>query len=103
MSLSALERWYSSQCNGKWEHSYGVKVNTLDNPGWRVEIDLRDTRKQGANLDMVKVERTDDDWVHYWVEKRRFHIACGPRNLSEAIDLFVQWFEADQVQPGDSS
>ncbi|HYX67946.1 MAG TPA: immunity 53 family protein [Terriglobales bacterium] len=95
MSLSALERWYSSQCNGEWERSYGVKVNTLDNPGWRVEIDLRDTKKQDAALQTVKIERTDDDWIHYWVEKRRFHIACGPGNLSEAIDLFVQWFESE--------
>lgn len=95
MTVSALERWYSRQCNGEWEHSYGVKINTLDNPGWRVEIDLRDTRKQGATLQTVKLERTDDDWIHYWIEKRRFQIACGPGNLSEAIEVFVQWFESE--------
>ena len=95
MAVSALERWYSRQCNGEWERSYGVKVNTLDNPGWRVEIDLRETKKQDASLQTVKVERADDDWIHYWIEKRRFQIACGPENLSEAIDLFVQWFESE--------
>ncbi|HXZ26719.1 MAG TPA: immunity 53 family protein [Terriglobales bacterium] len=95
MSLSALERWYTSQCNGEWEHSYGVKLNTLDNPGWRVEIDLRDTKKEGVSLQTVKIERTDDDWIHYWIEKRRFQIACGPGNLSEAIELFVGWFASE--------
>lgn len=95
MSLSALERWYTSQCNGEWEHSYGVKLNTLDNPGWRVEIDLRDTKKEGVSLQTVKIERTDDDWIHYWIEKRRFQIACGPGNLSEAIELFVRWFASE--------
>ena len=35
MSLSALENWYAGQCNGVWEHGCGVRIDTLDNPGWR--------------------------------------------------------------------
>jgi hypothetical protein len=41
--LVALQRWYADQCNGDWEHKDGVEINTPDNPGWRVVIDLRDT------------------------------------------------------------
>ncbi len=95
MSLSALERWYASQCNGDWEHGYGVRIDTLDNPGWRVRINLHGTKKQRSPLGTVKVDRTEDDWIHYWVEKQEFHIACGALNLSEAIDIFVKWFESD--------
>lgn len=36
MSVSALERWYASQCDDNWEHSYGIRIDTLDNPGWRI-------------------------------------------------------------------
>ena len=32
-----LQKWYKSQCNGDWEHSFGIKIETLDNPGW-IEI-----------------------------------------------------------------
>ena len=70
MSLSALERWYANQCDGDWEHSYGVKIETLDNPGWRVHIDLQGTAKQDAELEGSKINRADTDWIIYWVEKK---------------------------------
>ena len=95
MSISSLERWYLSQCNGEWEHGFGVHIDTLDNPGWTVRINLRDTKKQDAVLKRVRVDRSENDWIQYWVEKRDFHIACGPTNLSEAIDIFVRWFDDD--------
>ena len=41
--LKWLENWMRSMCNGSWEHCYGVKIGTLDNPGWWVEIDIIDT------------------------------------------------------------
>ena len=41
--LQQLQKWYSSQCNQDWEHSFGVKIDTLDNPGWTLEIDFRET------------------------------------------------------------
>ena len=93
-AISELERWYASQCNGNWEHSYGVKIETLDNPGWRVRIALQGTKRQDAKLERVRINRADDDWVQYWVEKMQFNIVCGPKNLSEAIAIFVHWFDA---------
>ncbi|MGC2476889.1 MAG: immunity 53 family protein [Candidatus Sulfotelmatobacter sp.] len=94
MSLSELELWYASQCNGDWEHSYGVKIGTLDNPGWRVHIDLQGTAGQDAELERVQLARTDTNWIHYRVEKKAFNIACGPTNLTEAVRIFVRWFES---------
>ena len=93
--LSALEQWYARQCDGDWEHHRGVEISTLDNPGWRVQIDLVGTIRQGASLATVKIERTERDWIFYWVDANRFHIACGPENLSEAVELFVRWFESN--------
>ena len=31
--LEWLMNWYESNCDGDWEHSYGVKIESLDNPG----------------------------------------------------------------------
>ncbi len=95
MSFSALERWYASQCNGEWERSYGVWIDSLDNPGWQVRISLRETLRENAILDKVKLDRSNKNWIHYWIDEHVFHIACGPANLSEALGIFVQWFEAD--------
>lgn len=41
--LQEIQSWYISNCNGDWEHSFGVSIDTLDNPGWSVRIDLADT------------------------------------------------------------
>jgi hypothetical protein len=92
-ALQRLEKWYSSQCNGDWEHQHGIDIGTLDNPGWRITIDLRGTRGENKNLDRVKLERTANDWLQYWVEDRKFNAACGSENLSEAIDIFCEWFD----------
>src|SRR4030095_11402014 len=42
-ALAELERWYRARCNGDWEHSFGITICTLDNPGWSVSIQLTDT------------------------------------------------------------
>jgi hypothetical protein len=94
MSLSALERCYASQCNGEWEHGYGVRIDTLDNPGWHVRIALHDTKKQDAKLERVSVKRGKNNWISYWAKDKEFQIACGPENLSAAIDIFVAWFDS---------
>lgn len=95
MSLSALEQWYTTQCNGEWEHAYGIEINTLDNPGWHVKIDLRDTKRQDSSLDRVRINRTEINWIEYWAEKNRFEFACGPLNLTESLEIFVSWFNSD--------
>lgn len=41
----------------------------------------------------MKLERTDKDWLQYWVENRKFNAASGPKKLSEMIDIFCKWFE----------
>jgi len=37
--LTELQAWYVVQCDGDWEHTYGVKIETLDNPGWMLRVD----------------------------------------------------------------
>ena len=63
--LSQLQQWYARQCDGDWEHQYGVKVDTLDNPGWRVTIDLAGTDLEGRQFDPIERGLGDDsstDW-----------------------------------------
>ena len=42
--IKELENWYQSNCNEEWEHQFGIRIVTLDNPGWKVEIDLEGTK-----------------------------------------------------------
>jgi hypothetical protein len=91
---SKLEEWYERQCDGDWEHSYGIRIETLDNPGWSITIDLKDTRRQNAVLTKTQIERSEHDWIFYWKEKTLFKIACGPKNFTEATEIFVEWFDS---------
>jgi hypothetical protein len=50
---------------------------------------------ESSSLERVRIDRAENDWIQYWVEKQEFQIACGPMNLSEAIEIFVHWFESD--------
>jgi hypothetical protein len=96
MELSRLEEWYAARCNGEWEHGSGIHIETLDNPGWRVKIALHDTSKESRTLQRQTIQRENEhDWIHYCSEDRTFHIACGPKNLSESLDIFLLWFDSD--------
>ena len=53
-----------------------------------------ETLKQDATLARVKIDRARNAWIHNWVENHKFEIRCGPLNLSEAIQIFVQWFDS---------
>jgi hypothetical protein len=93
-NLTWLEQWYVSQIDGDWEHQHGIKLTTIDNPGWRVVIDLADTALCAKPFKRTEVERSHSDWIHLWVSDQEFHIACGPANLSEAMGLFRDWAES---------
>lgn len=87
--LVLLQRWYSEQCDGDWEHSYGVRIDTLDNPGWILTVDLDETELSGLNIERVVVDRSDTDWVQYEASGGRFVACGGPFNLSELILQFL--------------
>ena len=90
----------SAECNGDWEHSYGVKIDTLDNPGWLLKVDLRETSLQGRPFDRVEhgvlasdLEewRSSGSWWVARVEGEIFEASCGPLDLPAVIQLFRNW------------
>jgi len=36
--FSWLIKWYNSQCDGDWEGSFGIQIQTSGNLGWGVTI-----------------------------------------------------------------
>ena len=92
--LSRLERWYLAHCNGAWEHGEGVRIETLDNPGWRVEISIVDTPLQSRPFDRVETDRSDEDWIRACTEDGAWKAAGGPLNLSEMLTIFLAWADA---------
>jgi hypothetical protein len=88
---SWLQAWYAAQSNGDWEHQYGIEIGTLDNPGWRVQIDVIDTPLAGRDLPKLETYRSEHDWAVVWADGAAFHGACGPMNLGEVLYQFRRW------------
>jgi hypothetical protein len=95
--LDWLTRWYESQCDGEWEHAYGVAIDTLDNPGWSLKVDLTGTSLEGKTLDRIDHDMEHETgWWTCWTEANQFRAAGGPQQLASVISAFRDW--ADRVQ-----
>jgi hypothetical protein len=90
-----LQTWYLSQCDGDWEHQSGVRIETLDNPGWSVNISLVDTDLHGADFKEISDLNSDDTWIRCWVENNEWRGFGGPEMLDAILDNFLTW--AQQV------
>ncbi|WP_426192982.1 immunity 53 family protein [Massilia sp. DWR3-1-1] len=96
-ALVGLQNWYASQCDGDWEHSFGIQIETLDNPGWWLEIDLSDTDALRHEFDPVQRGDALQDarWIDCRVEKGKFIATGGAHCLEEMAMVFLTWV-ADQ-------
>lgn len=90
-NLQWLQSLYSEFTNGDWEHSYGVEITTLDNPGWRLKFNLHESALEHASFVRLEVERSEHDWLHCWTAESSFQAACGPHNLDEVLTVFREW------------
>ena len=89
-----LQGWFAEQCVEDWQHFYGVKIETLDNPGWKVEIDLRGTKIESKPFqEIVKNLKSDVDWMHCKVANKMFSAACSPNHLVTVLGIFKEWAE----------
>ncbi|ULO09522.1 immunity 53 family protein [Paenibacillus sp. 19GGS1-52] len=79
--LKWLENWYLENCDGDREHGYGIKIETLDNPGWAVDIHLDGTWLEDKMFQIIKIDRTEMDWVYCSVSDNIFKGNGGPNNL----------------------
>ncbi|GAA4843128.1 Imm53 family immunity protein [Kitasatospora terrestris] len=95
-ALDFLQSWYAEQCNEDWEHGFSIRIATLDNPGWTVEIDLVDTDLEGRRLDKSKQEGPGGCWLWSWSDGEVFSAACDERSLERAIRRFKDF--AEQVE-----
>jgi hypothetical protein len=95
-ALKRLQSWYARECDGDWEHTSGVKIESLDNPGWSLTIDVYETDLNDRPFPIIERTATPanlDDWIYCRVQDGRFFGAGGPSNLGELLEAFLQWAE----------
>lgn len=93
--LAGLEQWYEHHCNGLWEHDYRITLETLDNPGWMLKVNLVGTLLESKSHSGISFgvlgNMTADEWMHCKVENRVF-VAAGNK-VRPLIEEFLRWAE----------
>ena len=93
-TLARLEAWYLRQCNGDWEHQYGVTIDPLDNPGWSVTIDLTGTKLERVPYNRLSQNApSDQNWLDCRVERGKWKGVGAPLKLNELLEEFLSWAE----------
>jgi hypothetical protein len=89
-SLGWLQNWYKLNCNGDWEHEYGIEITTIDNPGWRIIIDLIGTNLESLDINYNLQEKNPNDWYGYSISESKFMGVGDPNKLEFLIELFKE-------------
>ena len=90
--LSELQEWFASQCDGDWEHGHGIRIESLDNPGWFVIVDLARTALASAKFEEIKVDNGRGEWAAIRVtDDGVWQAASDPGGLEAAIARCLSW------------
>ena len=90
--LAWLQMWLLENCCFDSDNYYKICIKTIDNPGWKVLIQVKDTYLENSSFEKMLVQRDDEnDWFHCFVEGGEFRAFCGPKNLQEVICVFQKW------------
>lgn len=100
--MERLNLWWRSQCDGEWEHEFGVIIQTMDNPGWLVKIDLTYTGLDEKPMDQITEQRSGSDWYKCSITDgaasgsnetgfAHFVGMGGPGNLRDILEVFLSF------------
>jgi len=91
-TLKALEDWYAKRCNGEWEHQNGVTIETLDNPGWKIRIDIGMTELASSSFGKVEViDKANGIWFECSIADSVFEGFGSPNSLGLLLRQFLDW------------
>jgi hypothetical protein len=92
-TIEWLQKWYSNNCYGDWEHQYGIEIKTIDNPGWDVTVDLIYTAFQDLEIEMTNYNISESNWYCFKVTDGKFNGFGDPTKLETIILKFKEIVE----------
>jgi hypothetical protein len=101
--LFRLQQWYARHCDGDWEHDSGIQIDTLDNPGWIIKINLAGTELEGRSVQPITHGLGDDasiDWHSLSLKGNTFEAAGDPSKLMLLLKTFLDWAEESRCETG---
>ncbi len=93
--LAFISRWFAARCDGRWEHQFGISIETIDNPGWTIVIDLRATPLERSSFAPINSNVRDSDWIKCEVVDGKFTGAGDPSKFGAILRLFVDFAKSN--------
>jgi hypothetical protein len=91
-----IQNWFLSNCDGNWEHENIIKIQTLDNPGWSISIDLNYTALAQLTIKSGLIDNAEDDWYTYEIKNAVYKAAGDPNKLEFLLLKFKEIVEANK-------
>ena len=89
-NIKWIQEWYLSQCDGEWEHDYGIRIRTVDNPGWNLEIDLEFTDLENIDIPWTLEDKDENDWYGFKIENHIFSASGDSGKLEFLLKKFIE-------------
>jgi hypothetical protein len=105
--LGWLERWYHRNCDDDLlEQDHRVTIQTIDNPGWLVEIKLPDVSPDATDAERILAVVGDPPsetngniggtiWMKCIIDSGKFVGAGDPTQLRMILTQFKSFVEAE--------
>ena len=92
--LDRLDAWLKDQSDGLWEHSYGVTIESADNPGWGMDVDLVGTPLGAVPFEEVRFRESESSWYGCSRDATQWHGGGSLGALPAILSVFLDWAEA---------
>lgn len=92
-TLAWLQKWYLARCDGEWEFREGIKLLSVSNPGWSVEINVSDTPLETVGIPLTQFHNSADDWYGYFLDDALFVGSGDPTKLEVILQVFRNLME----------
>lgn len=112
-TITEIQKWFQKQCDGEWEHSQGITIETCDNPGWWIKINIKGTTLENKPFEIVSKNvpqefidqalglvkapftcakpSSEENWLVCYIKDNVFKGAGDPTKLEEILKIFLNW------------
>lgn len=97
-TIKRLESWFFNHCDNDWEHDNNITIYNLDNPGWGVKIDLKDTLLEKIDFNPIEYGDSEDrnaTWVKCSKQGTIFHGLGSHDMLNSILVIFLNWADSN--------
>jgi hypothetical protein len=94
--LTWLQYWYAQWNNEDWEHSYGVLIDTTDERGWSLKVDLTETDLEDRPFEAIEQTVSPQNWLRCKVsdasgERKTLEATGVATKLAQTLRIFRTW------------